>query len=156
MKTYIILFIILTQFSFSQFKNNGFSGANIKDGILNNSSNSIFSFLNNENFLMTHSINMSYSSFAGHGIAISTYTNSMMFKFSDKLNFQIDASIVNSPYSTLGREFQNNINGLYINRAALNYRPWKDFFISIQYKSYPFGLNRGYFNPYYNNYFYEY
>jgi hypothetical protein len=104
---------------------------------------------------MTHSLNMTYSTFAGRGIALGIYTNSMMFRFSDNLNIQLDASIVNSPYSTFGKDFQNNINGLHLSRAAINYRPWKDVFISLQYNSYPFWNSRTYYNPF-NNYYFGY
>lgn len=153
MKKIIILFVGLTAFSFAQFRDNGFPKEEPKSGIFNRSNSSLFSFLTDENFSMTHSVNMSYSAFAGHGLALGIYTNSMMYRFSDNLNVQLDASIINSPYSTFGRDFQNSINGLYLSRAAINYRPWKDVFISLQYNSYPFLGSRNYYNPFYNYYY---
>jgi hypothetical protein len=53
---------------------------------------------------------------------------------------------VNSPYSTLGKNFQNNINGIYLSRAAINYKPFKDVSISLQYRNLP-----GVYNPYLYN-----
>lgn len=156
MKKILILFIGFTVLSFAQFRDNGFPKEEPKSGIFNRSNNSPFSFLTDENFSMTHSVNMSYSAFAGHGLALGIYTNSMMYRFSDNLNVQLDASIVNSPYSTFGKDFQNSINGLYLNRAAINYRPWKDVFISLQYNSYPFFDRRSYYNPFSNFYYYGY
>lgn len=153
MKKIIILFVGLSILGFAQFKDNGFPKEEPRNGIFNRTSNSFFNFLTDENFSMNHSVSMSYSAFAGHGLALGIYTNSMMYKFSDNLNFQLDASLVNSPYSTFGKDFQNSINGLYISRAAINYRPWKDVFISLQYNSYPFFGTRNYYNPFYNNYF---
>ncbi|HSP89036.1 MAG TPA: hypothetical protein VLN45_12945, partial [Ignavibacteriaceae bacterium] len=91
---------------------------------------------------------MSYSSFGNNGVALGVYTNSMLYNFSDNLNIQTDISFVNSPYSTLGQDFQNNLNGIYLSRAAINYKPWKDVAVSLQYSQLP------YYSPYsrYSNY----
>lgn len=148
-----LLFVIIVLFAavnYAQFKDPAFPTSNIKDGIVDYSSGSLFGFLNSENFSMRHSIGMSYSSFAGQGIALGTYTNSMMYRFSEDLNVQFDASIVHSPYSTLGKEFQNDLSGIYISRAALNYRPWKDFSIHFQYNQYPGSYYYNPFSGYYN------
>ncbi|MCS7053519.1 MAG: hypothetical protein NZM09_07260 [Ignavibacterium sp.] len=153
MKKLITIFILLSFTCFAQFKNSGFPKEEVRNGILNRTTNSIFNFLSDENFSMRHSFSMSYSSFAGQGLALGIYTNSMMYKFSENLNVQLDASIVNSPYSTFGKDFQNSINGLYLSRAAINYRPWKDVFISLQYNSYPFFRTRGLYNSFYDYYF---
>jgi hypothetical protein len=76
----------------------------------------------------------------GLGMALGVYTNSMSYKFSDNLNVQTDISIVNSPYNNFSKNFQNNINGIYLSRAALNYKPFKDMSISIQYRNLPASL----------------
>lgn len=160
MKKFLIIMSLISSLSFAQFKDSGFPTETPRDGIYNKSSNFLFDFLNNENFSMKHSFSMSYSAFAGQGIALGVYTNSMMYKFSDNLNVQLDASIVNSPYSTFGKDFQSSINGLYISRAAVNYRPWNDVYITLQYRSMPYLFNnpynngyRNYYNPFYNDYF---
>jgi hypothetical protein len=91
---------------------------------------------------MNHQLSMSYSAFGSNGVALGVYTNSMLYNFSDNLNIQTDISLVNSPYSTLGQDFQNNLNGIYLSRAAINYKPWKDVYISLQYRQLP------YYSPY--------
>jgi hypothetical protein len=68
----------------------------------------------------------------------------------DNLNVQLDVSVVHSPYSTLGETFQKNITGIYISNAAINYRPWKDFSIHLQYRNMPYSY--GYYNPFYGSY----
>ena len=68
----------------------------------------------------------------------------------DNLNVQLDVSVVHSPYSTLGDTFQKNLSGIYISNAAVNYRPWKDFSVHLQYRNIPYGY--GYYNPYFNYY----
>lgn len=157
MKIKVLLFVvIISSAMFGQFKNPGLVTESVKDGIVNNSNTSLFGFLNSDNFRMNHSFSASYSAFGSDGLALSTYTNSMFFKFSDNLNFQMDASIVQAPYSTLGKDFENNLNGLYLSRAELNYRPWENFQVSLQYRNFPGGyynpygyFNRSFYNPFY-------
>lgn len=152
-----IIFIIILLFAssgYGQFKDPAFPTTDIKDGIVDYSAGSLFGFLNSENFSMHHSLSMSYSAFAGEGVALGMYTNSMMYRFSEDLNVQLDASIVHSPYSSFGKEFQNDLSGIYISRAALNYKPWKDFRVTLQYNQYPGSYYYSPFSNYYNRGFY--
>lgn len=155
-KLVVILIVLFAAIGNAQFKDPAFPTQNVKDGIVDYSSGNLFGFLNSENFTMRHSIGMSYSSFAGNGVALGTYTNSMMYRFSEDLNVQVDASIIHSPYSTFGKEFQNDLSGIYISRAALNYRPWKDFNITFQYNQYPGSYYYNPFSNYYDRGFYGY
>jgi hypothetical protein len=158
MKKCIFLIIILFSISIqAQFKEPAFTTETPSNGILNNSSSStnLFGFVNPNNFSMHHSIGLSYLSFGGQGLSLATYTNSMMYKFSDNMNIQLDASFVTSPYSSLGKNFQNSLQGIYISKAAFNYKPWDDVYITVQYRNMP----NVYYNPYsrfgyYNNLFY--
>jgi hypothetical protein len=148
MKKIVLAIVIgLTLTGFAQFKDSGLENPDIKDGIVNHSGGgNLFGFLNSDNFQMKHSYDMSYSSFGGEGFALGVYTNSMFFKINPDLNVQTDISVVNSPYSTLGKNFQNNINGIYLSRAAINYKPFKDISISLQYMNLP-----GAYSPYMYN-----
>lgn len=159
MKIKILIFVTLLSITiFGQFKEPVFPTESVKDGVISNNSGSLFGFLSSDNFRMNHSIGVSYSAFGSDGLALSTYTNSMLFKVSDNLNFQMDASIIQTPYSTLGKDFENNLSGIYLSRAELNYRPWKDFQVSLQYRNFPGGyynphgyFNRSLYNPFYYN-----
>jgi hypothetical protein len=139
-KLVLILRLGIYSSVFAQYKDPGFPTENVKDGIIDNSysSGNLFGFLNSENFQMNHQFSMSYSSFGGNGIALGVYTNSMLYSFAENLNVQADVSFVNSPYSTLGQDFQNSLNGIYLSRAAVNYQPWKDVSISLQYRQLPY------------------
>jgi hypothetical protein len=148
MKKIIITVLFLISVSFGQFKDNNIFQPDVKESITSPTSNLIFGFIDPNNFYMNHSVSISYGSFGNNSLALDTYTNSMMYKFSDKLNIQVDASIVQSPYSSLGKNFQNQINGLYLSRAQIEYKPWDNFYISLQYRSLPGG-----YNPFYNNFF---
>lgn len=158
MKKYLLMFIILiVSIAEAQFKEPVFPNENPKNGITDNSSGALFGFLNSDNFVMHHSIGVSYSTIGGYGTSLATYTNSMFYKFSDKMNVQLDASFVTSPYSSFGKDFQNSLQGIYISKAAFNYKPWTDFSISIQYRNMP----NYYYSPfnryggYYGNSFYD-
>ena len=65
----------------------------------------------------------------------------------NNLNVQLDVSVMYSPYSTLGDQFQKDISGVYISNAAINYHPWNNFSVHLQYRSMPFGY--GYYHPFY-------
>ena len=142
--------------AFSQYKPTGLSTDHVSDGIINqNQGTPLLGFLNSSNFQMHHSYDVSYSTFGGNSLALTTYTNSMFYQFSRNLNVQVDASIIYSPYSSLGKNFQNNINGIYLSRAAINYQPWKDVFISVQYRNLPvtyYSPFSGYRNSFFNGF----
>jgi hypothetical protein len=132
---------------FGQFKDTGLETTSVIDGIVSPHSSFLFGFQNSDDFLMRHSFNMSYSSFAGQGMSLTSYTNSMFYKLMTNMNVQMDVSFLYSPYSTLGEQFQKDVSGIYISNAAVNYYPWKNFSVHLQYRSMPFGY--GYYNPFY-------
>jgi hypothetical protein len=150
MKKILLIVSLLTVTVFAQYRDNGFQAPAVKDGIVNNSGMSLFG-LNLNNFRMNHSYSLSYSAFGNNGLALGVYTNSMFYDISSNLNVQADISVRHSPYSTLGQEFQNNLNGIYLSRAAINYQPWKNVQINLQYRSIP-GYYPGSYNGYYNGY----
>lgn len=152
-KLFVFIFAVMIGTGYSQFKPKGLSTEHVSDGIINQSQGTpLLGFLNSSNFQMHHSYDVSYSSFGGNSLALTTYTNSMFYQFSSNLNVQVDASVVYSPYSSLGKNFENNINGIYLSRAAINYQPWKDVFISVQYRNLPVTYYSP-FSGYRNNFF---
>ncbi|MEN8192901.1 MAG: hypothetical protein ABFS12_08795 [Bacteroidota bacterium] len=136
----IFILLFISTASLAQFKDGDKNSATIRNGITNYSPSSFFlDFFNPNRFQMNHSVSMSYSSFGGQGLALSTYTNSMAYYFTDNLNIEVDASLVASPYSSLGTDHQNSINGIYLSRAQLNYSPIKNMNITVQYLNQPPG-----------------
>lgn len=139
MKKVLIVFFFLTAAVFGQFRDQLSNRPKISDGIIkNNTPSLILGFFNPNNFQMHHSYSMSYSAWGGNGLAVGMYTNSMMYKFSDKLNVQVDASLMHTPYSSFGSQVADQINSIYISKAALNYRPSENFFINIQFSNNPY------------------
>jgi hypothetical protein len=146
-KTLILFVLISTSCAIAQFRDNSLEPKSVKDGIVTENSNLLFGFLNSDDFIMRHSFSMSYSSFAGQGVSLTTYTNSMFYRLMSNLNVQLDVSVMYSPYSTFGDQFRKDISGVYISNAAINYHPWEDFSVQLQYRTMPFGY--GYYHPFY-------
>jgi|YelNatPaOPRAMG01_1025707.scaffolds.fasta_scaffold00372_17 hypothetical protein len=144
-KLMLLLILGFTVSVFAQFKDSDNSVADVRNGIVAQQSSSILGFINPQNFSMHQSYSMSYSAFGGQGLALGVYTNDMAYNFSKNLNVQLEASVVNAPYSTLGKSFQNSINGIYLTRAAINYQPWKDVYISVGYNRLPY---YNYYSPF--------
>ncbi len=148
MKNLLLLtFLLSATFTFAQFRDSGFETNSVKEGIVTENSNSLFGFLNSDDFIMRHSFSLNYSTFAGQGMSLTSYTNSMFYRLMNNLNVQLDVSVMYSPYSTLGEQFQKDISGIYISNAAINYHPWDNFSVHLQYRSMPFGY--GYYHPFY-------
>ena len=126
----------------------------ITSGIVNNSTSSLFNFFNSDNFKMNHTFDLSFRTFGSAGnLALTTYTNSMMYKFNDQLNVQADISVINLPYNSFGKDFANNINGFYLSRAQVNYKPSDNMNIILQYRNIPAGYYSRYGWDYYSPFY---
>jgi len=143
----LMIFLVSTTASFAQFKDSGFETNSVKEGIVSENSNAIFGFLNSDDFIMRHSFSLNYATSGGQGMSLTSYTNSMFYRLMNNLNVQLDVSVMYSPYSTMGEQFQKDISGIYISNAAINYHPWDNFSVHLQYRSMPFGY--GYYHPFY-------
>jgi hypothetical protein len=148
MKNLLLMFVLISSSGiYAQFKDTGTEPSSVKDGIVTENSNAIFGFLNSDDFIMRHSFSLNYTSFAGQGVSLTSYTNSMFYRLMNNLNVELDVSVMYSPYSTLGDQFQKDISGVYISNAAVNYYPWNNFSVHLQYSAMPYGY--GFYNPYY-------
>lgn len=158
MKNILFILILSCSLLFGQFKEEYNQPIDIRGGIVTGESSSLFSnFINPDNFNMTHSFSMSYSAMGNQSIALGIYTNSMSYKFNDQLDIEVDASLVNSPYSSFGDDFAEQINGIYLSRARINFRPSENLHMVLQYNSMPFGYDSrygGYYNSSFNRYGY--
>lgn len=145
MKKALMILLLCSGFAFGQFRDQLDRQPSVHDGMIKNETPSlILGFFNPNNFTMHHSYNLSYSTFGSNGLAMGVYTNSMAYKFSDKLNVQLDASLVHTPYSSFNKQITDQINGIYISRAQLNFRPSENFLINVSYSNNPML----YYSPY--------
>lgn len=145
-KLFLLIFVFTASVNFAQFRDEANNKPDIRSGIVkNNSFGSLLGFINPDNFSMRHSFGLSYSAFGNlGGMALGVYTNSMAYKFSDKLNLETDISVVNSPYNSFGQEFSKQINGVYLSRAQLTFKPTDNLNVIIQYRNVP----GSYYSPY--------
>ena len=146
---FVILFTtLMISFSFAQFKSE-LDNKNVgMPQIFKTNDNTILGFINPENFSMKHSYSMSYNSFAG--MALGVYTNTMSYKFNEDLNVVADISLAHSGLGTYNKALSDQLTGISLSRAELNYRPFDNFIIQLRYEKAPYGY--GYYNPFYGYY----
>ncbi|HOJ17366.1 MAG: hypothetical protein GX452_02450 [Ignavibacteriales bacterium] len=144
MNKLLLIIILINVAIYPQIKNTEILKPTVKESIISDSPNLVFGFINPSNFFMRHSYSMSYSSFGNNGLALGVYTNNMLYKVADNLTVEVDASLIHSPYSSFGKDHQNMINGIYLSRAQINYQPWENFNVIMQYRSVP----DGFYSPY--------
>lgn len=103
-------------------------------------------WFNPQNFRMNHIFSLQYFSIGSTGNSIASYTNSMFYQFANNLNARLDISLMGSPFS----DYRNNFNKLFISRAEINYRPWENFYLQLQYRQMPMN-----YYDYLNDYWYR-
>lgn len=148
MKKVLLLVIFISGVAFAQFKANLDKPQDVNSGMIKkeNLSDSFLGLFNPENFSMHQSLSMSYSTFGGSYMALGVYRNNLSYKFSDALSVQVEASILNTPANSFGRDFSKSLNGIYLTRALLDYKISDNSRISVEYRMMPMGM--GYYSPY--------
>ena len=150
-KISLILFVLVLvgNVCYAQFKDIPYE---TKEKLKNN--NLILGFINPKNFSWSSSINMSFQTFGSGSASIASYTGTLGYKILNNLNVSADITMQYSPYATLGssigsvnKDFQNSLNGVYLSRLALDYQPFKNTFLHIEYDN----LKNNYNWPYYFN-----
>ncbi|MEJ5306169.1 MAG: hypothetical protein WHV63_09535 [Ignavibacteria bacterium] len=150
-KNILIVILLTSGIIFGQLKSQKPQEINVGSAMLSpKSGNLLFGFFNPSNFKMSHSYNFSYTSFGKSSLALGVYTNSMFYKISDPLTMELDISLTHSPFNSFGREFQNQFNGIFVSRAALNWRPTENTLINVEFRNLPSALYL--MNPYYRYY----
>ncbi|MCY7361343.1 MAG: hypothetical protein LH629_04635 [Ignavibacteria bacterium] len=151
----IIIFFIFSNISFSQFK----VGEKESPAGYNKSSNNlILGFINPKNFTMNHSFNVSMMNTRYGNVSLTSYVNSMNYRFSDKLNISADIQMQYSPFasSSLGAAYtsqlQKDLSGISLASASLNYKISKYASINFQYIN---NTNNNYLNNFYSPFGYN-
>lgn len=107
-------------------------------------------WMNMLNMTMSHSYSMSFSSIGGQMQNINAYTNHMFFDVSDRLNAQLDISLLHSPF---GNSFMtNNSNSLgtqiIVDQARIDYQLTYNASISFQFSQRPGYYGYGAYSPF--------
>lgn len=98
-------------------------------------------------FRMSHSLEFSTGSYGGTSSSLGMYTNTMMWRFSQRLAARVDVSMAYSPYSDerLQGVTGSNNGRIFIRNAELAYRPTKNSQIHLSFQQSPYG---SYMSPY--------
>ena len=125
---------------------------------LKNGNGLILGFINPKNFYLTHSVNLSYQTMGSSSVSLTSYTATLGYKVMDNMNISADITMQYSPYASIGsnnpainKNFQNSFNGINLSRVSLDYKPFKNMYISIDYVNNKNNLN--WYDNYYNNRF---
>jgi hypothetical protein len=104
---------------------------------------SLNKYFSPEHFQMSHSIEMSTSSYGG---SLGMYTNSMAWQFSSKLAARVDVAMAYAPGgqgSTTGMLSQNALSGqggrVFLRNAELAYRPSENTLVHLSIQQNPYG-----------------
>lgn len=152
----IIIISIISTTAFAQYKKPEYN-----PNLNKSTSNLILGIFNPKNFTMNHSFQVSMLSSAFGTISVTSYINSMNYKFSDKLNVSADVKLQYAPYVSSGlgngfsKDLQNDLNGLSLSRLTLDYKISENSYLKLEYRKLD-DLYYGY-DPYYRyNPFYGY
>jgi len=158
MKKLIILtvavMILIPAITFSQYKERDLSNP-----VNRTTNNLILGIFNPKNFSMQHSLQVSMISSPFGNISVTSYVNSMMYKFSDKFTVSADVKLQYSPYasSAFGKSYasqmQNDLTGLKLSRLSMDYKISDNSSLRFEFRNYDYGMyNNGYFgDPFQRN-----
>jgi hypothetical protein len=161
MKTTLsILFLaaVLSTTAFSQLKSQSRADESASTSMVRQGSgtwgggfSSFFGLLSPDRFMMRHTFGLSYMSAGGTGLSMASYTNSMFYRIADPLDVRVDVTLQGSPFGSTGGMNRNDLSGIYLSRAELNYRPWDNVFLQFQYREMPYSsYYRNPFDPFYD------
>jgi hypothetical protein len=141
--------------AFGQFKSQIPKETGVSEGLIHPAAPSFFlGWFNPEKFHMRHSFSLSYQTVGGSALSLGTYTNSMLYEFADNLNARADISMSYSPYSSLSTFRKDDLNAVYLSRAQINYAPWENVLLQVQYRQLPY--SNYYFSPWHSPWYREY
>lgn len=104
-------------------------------------------------FSMHQSVSMSYVSSGFGSMGLSMFTNTFAYRPSSDLYISADVSAVYSPFSTFGSAFQNQMNGIYLTNAQLDWKLSDNTFLRVEYDGGPGAGMYGGYSPYYNPFY---
>jgi len=152
MKTFAIALVavLLIDAAFAQLKSQQETQPSVASSLIRPvpSISGFVSWFNPDNFRMRHSFSLQYMAGSGYGLSLATYTNTMFYQIADPLNVRFDVSLQGSPFGGYGFGGQADFNRLFLSRAELNYQPWENFRIQLQYRHLPYGYH-GWYTPSY-------
>ena len=133
-----MVFLIFSAAAMCQFRSQPDARSSVDESLIRpDDGGLLFGWFDPSRLTMHNSYTLSYTTSGGKGYSLGDLTSSIAYKISDPLSVQFDVSLLHSPYNNLGGNFANNISGIYLTRAELDYRPSKNMFLQIQYQQLP-------------------
>lgn len=132
----IMLVVVLPAASFAQLKRDT-TPPKFTQLLASPSADFLFGFLDPSKLNMHHSVSTSYSAFGGHGMMLSSYINTMEYKFSENLMLRTNLGIMTSPYNTFGDNFYLNKPQLF-GGAMLHYKINEKSSVILQFEVAPY------------------
>ncbi|MCB0726524.1 MAG: hypothetical protein KDD00_03625 [Ignavibacteriae bacterium] len=138
-----IIIVIAVIFFSSNFSNAQFKGYDDKGPSTNTSgsNNLILGFINPNKFTMNHSFSVSMLNSSYGNVSLTSYINSMNYQVNDRFNISADVKVQYSPFANNGlgaassQALQRNLSGVFLSRAAVNYRISENSFINFEYRN---------------------
>ena len=152
----VVLLAVCVSAGQAQFKSQREAEDRVSDGIASAPSSLFLGWFDPAKFQMHHSFSLSYQTLGGQGLSLGTYTNSMTYQFSEKLNARADVSMMYSPYNsfgTFGKGGRSDFSSVFLSNAEVNYRPWQNVQLRVQFRQMPY--YNPYYSPYYSPWFWE-
>jgi hypothetical protein len=141
----LLITFVLSITAQAQFRGEEPGPPSVRESVYRNSgSNNILGFFNPDNLEMRHSVSVSYGSFGDEGLGMSMYTNSLRYRISEPLSVRADVAMMFSPFGSMASQFQQDLSGIFLRRASVDYQPSKEMRISLQYRNDPYS----YYGPY--------
>ena len=104
-------------------------------------------------FSMHQSVSMSYESSPFGSVGLDMFTNTFRYRASKDLFLSADVSAVYSPFSSFGSAFQNQMNGIYLTSARLDWKLGDNTFLRVEYDGGPGAGMYGGYSPYYDPFY---
>jgi hypothetical protein len=133
----------------AQFKSQAGPETRTSGGVVDQSvPSTLFGWFDASKFSMHHTMSFSVMSIGGQAMTLGTYTNTMVYQFADNFDARADLSMSYSPgtsFMSFNGKTGNNFSGVYLSNAQLDYRPWDNFKVQLQYRQLPYG---SYYSPF--------
>jgi hypothetical protein len=127
---------------FGQIRSQAAAEQNASQALVHPSSgglSSLFGLLDPSSFRMRHTLSYNYASAGGAALSTASYTNSMFYRIAPPLDIRFDVTLQGSPFGPTAGYERNAFNRVFLSRAELNYRPFENLIIQVQYRDLPYG-----------------
>ena len=136
MKTMAVL-LVFSAIAVGQFRSQPEARSSAGESLIRSDDGLLFGWIDPSRFTIHNSYSLSYTTSGGKGYSLGELTSNIAYQISNPLSVQFDVSLMHSPFNNIGGNFANNISGIYLTRAALNYQPSKNMLLQIQYQQLP-------------------